>query len=174
MNLLLIELGNYGPIIMIIISWVLLWDKKILCFYYTFCVFINAILNIILKGLIQEPRPSFDSEKVKLATNYYAKKYFFQNGIPFNMFGMPSGHAQTSFFTTIFMYLALKQKNIFYIFLVFSLFICYQRVYCEFHSIKQVIVGSIVGSIFGYLVYQFAKNKVKGKIREKRDDYGPI
>ena len=95
------DFGEYGPIILIFLSWYLLWDNKKLFVYYTIGIFINAILNIILKGIIQEPRPLFDAEKVKLATTH-AKTFFYQNGIPFNIFGMPSGHAQTSFFTTIF------------------------------------------------------------------------
>jgi membrane-associated phospholipid phosphatase len=169
-----IELGNYGPLILILLSWYLLWDNKTLLFYYTFGIFINSILNVLLKGLIQEPRPIFDERKIKLAITPYAKQYFFQNGIPYHVFGMPSGHAQTSFFTTIFIYLAFKQSNLFLVYLLFSLFICYQRIYMEFHSIKQIMVGSIVGSTMGYLVYKLAKSKIKGRIREKMDDYGPI
>jgi len=39
---------------------------------------------------------------------------------------------------------------------------------------SQVIVGGIVGTAFGYLVYQFAREKIKNRIREKPDDDGPI
>ena len=173
MNSSLIELGNNATLIFGVASWYLLWDKKTLLFYYTVGAFINHILNVILKGLIQEPRPLFDEVKVKLATTSYAKQFFFQNGIPFHVFGMPSEHAQVSFFATSFIYLALKQSNIFVVYLLFSLFVCYQRIYMEFHSIKQVMVGSIVGSIMGYLVYKLSKSKIKGIIREKADDNGP-
>ena len=170
---ILYELGSYGPIILILLSWYLLWDHKNLFFYFNVGLITNSILNTILKGLIQEPRPLFDSKKIKLMATH-AKDYFFQNGIPFDIYGMPSGHAQAAFFTTIFVYLTLKHNNLLYLYILFSLIICYQRVKYQFHSISQVIVGAIVGSSFAYIVYELAREKIKGKIREKPDDDGPI
>jgi membrane-associated phospholipid phosphatase len=170
---ILYEFGEYGPIILIILSWYLLWNNKYLFFYYNIGIFLNSILNLILKGIIQEPRPMFDNKKVDLVkTN--AKHYFFQNGIPFDIFGMPSGHAQMSFFTTIFIYLSLEHINLFYLYTVYSIIICYQRVQYEYHSISQVIVGSIVGTVFGYYIYKLTREKIKGKISEKPDDNAPV
>ena len=169
---ILYEFGEYGPIILIFLSWYLLWNNENLFFYYNVGIFSNAVLNLILKGIIQEPRPMFDDKKISLMkTN--AKSYFYKNGIPFDVFGMPSGHAQMSFFTTIFIYLSLKHTNLLYFYLIYSIFICYQRVKFDYHSISQVIVGSLVGTAFGYYVYQLAREKIKGKIREKPDDNGP-
>ena len=170
---ILYELGEYGPIILILISWYLLWDHKNLFFYYNIGIFSIAILNLILKGIIQEPRPMFDSKKISLA-KIHAKQYFFQNGIPFDIFGMPSGHAQMSFFTSVFIYLSLKHTNLLYFYLAFTILICYQRVKFDYHTILQVFVGGIVGSLFAYFVYQLAREKIKGKIRERLDDNGPI
>lgn len=170
---ILYEFGEYGPIILIFLSWYLLWNNKNLFFYYTVGIFTNAIINIILKGIIQEPRPLFDAKKVNLM-KIHAKHYFFQNGIPFDIFGMPSGHAQATFFSTIFIYLSLKQKNLLYIYIPLSLLTCYQRVKFEYHTISQVIIGSLVGALFAYFVYIFAREKIKGKIKEKPDDNAPI
>ena len=170
---ILYEFGGYSPVVLIVLSWYLLWEHKNLFFYYNVGLLANAVLNIVLKGLIKEPRPMFDSKKLKLMTTH-AKEYFFQNGIPFDMYGMPSGHAQMAFFTTMFVYLSLKHTNLLYLYLLFSLFICYQRVKTQYHSISQVVVGAIVGSGFAYIVYQLAREKIKGKIREREDDYGPV
>ena len=63
------HLGSHGPFILIILSIYLLWDHKILLFYYVIGIFVNMILNIILKGIIQEPRPIFDDKKVSLEIN---------------------------------------------------------------------------------------------------------
>jgi membrane-associated phospholipid phosphatase len=104
----------------------------------------------------------------------HAKDYFFQNGIPFDIYGMPSGHAQAAFFITTFLYLSLKHTNLLYLCIVFSLIICYQRVKFEFHSISQVIVGSVLGSVIAYIFYQQAREKIKGRVREREDDDGPI
>ena len=49
-----------------------------------------------------------------------------------------------------------------------------QRISYNYHTLFQVIVGGFVGSGFGYLLYNLAKNKMKNIIREKPDDYGPI
>ena len=170
---ILYELGSYGPILLIILSWYSLWEHKNLFFYFNVGLFANSILNLILKGIIQEPRPMFDSKKIKLLTTH-ASDYFFQNGILFDIYGMPSGHAQASFFITVFIYLSLKHTNLLYLCILFSLLICYQRVKFNFHSISQVIVGGIIGSGFAYIVYQLARENIKGKIMEKLDDYGPI
>lgn len=170
---ILYELGAYGPIILIILSWYLLWDNKNLFFYYTVGIFANSILNLIFKGIIQEPRPMFDNKKVRLLRTH-GKEAFYQNGIPFDIFGMPSGHAQTSLFSTVFVYLALKKTNILYIYIPLTLLTCYQRVKFEYHTVSQIIVGSITGASFAYFVYQLAREKIKNKIREKPDDNGPV
>jgi len=170
---ILYELGSYGPILLILLSWYSLFDHKNLLFYFNIGLFTNTILNFILKGIIQEPRPMFDSKKIKLMA-LHAKDYFFQNGIPFDIYGMPSGHAQMSFYITVFVYLSLKHANLLYLYIFFSLLICYQRVKYNYHSISQVIVGSILGSVFAYIVYQQAQEKMKGRIREREDDNGPI
>ena len=49
-----------------------------------------------------------------------------------------------------------------------------QRVVSNHHSILQVCVGATIGSITGYLFYYIANEKVKGQIRVKPDDFGPI
>lgn len=170
---ILYEFGAYGPIILILLTWYLLWDNKNLFFYYTVGIFANAILNIIFKGIIQEPRPMFDDKKVRLLKTH-GKEYFYQSGIPFDIFGMPSGHAQASFFSTVFIYLVFKQNNLLYIYIPLTLLTCYQRVKFDYHSISQVIVGGITGTAFGYFVYQLAIEKIKNRIREKPDDDGPI
>jgi membrane-associated phospholipid phosphatase len=169
----LYEFGEYGPLILLIISWCLLWNSKNLFFYFNIGVFINVIINIILKGLIQEPRPVFDTKKVSLAKTH-AKELFYKSGIPFDMFGMPSCHAQTAFYITMFTYLCFQKSGLLYFYLPFSLFICYQRYHLNYHSISQLIVGSTIGSIIGYIMYQLARDKIKGKIREKPDDNAPV
>lgn len=170
---ILYELGGYGPLLLIFLSWYLLWDHKILFFYFNIGLFASAVLNLIFKGIIQEPRPMFDSKKIKLMTTH-AKDYFFQNGVPFDIYGMPSGHSQAVFFMTTFIYLSLKHTNLLYLYVVFSLLICYQRVKFDYHSISQVVVGATVGIFFAYSVYQLAREKIKGKIRERENDFGPV
>jgi membrane-associated phospholipid phosphatase len=49
-----------------------------------------------------------------------------------------------------------------------------QRVIDNHHTILQVIVGSLVGCIVGYVAYKMAQTNMEGKKTAKRDDYGPI
>jgi len=167
------EFGRYGPLILFFLSMFILWNNNNLFFYYIIGIFVNTILNLILKGIIKQPRPLEDVNKFNLALTR-GKRFLFNDGIPFNIFGMPSGHAQNVLFSTIFIFLSTKQYNLLYVYLLFSLLIILQRVVFNYHTILQVIIGAIVGSLFAYFVYYLAREKIKGHITEKKDDNGPI
>jgi len=164
--------GQYGPLVLRTYSCYLLWDKSNLFFYYIVGIFINAILNLIIKGIIQEPRPSEDLKTFELSLKN-GSRFLFKDGIPHDIFGMPSGHTQSSLFSTIFIFLSLKKLNILRVYLIISFIIMSQRVAFNHHTIPQVIVGAIVGGLFGYFMFYMAQNKLMGVIREKIDDYGP-
>ena len=165
--------GGYVPLILLFYSFFLLWDKGNLLFYYTVGIFINSILNIILKGIIQQPRPSDDPKLFHLALKH-GKQHIFKDYIPYNVFGMPSGHAQSSLFSTVFVYLSLGKINILWMYLLVSFITMCQRVVYKYHTLLQVVVGAIVGGLLGYYVFHLAEQKIKGKIREKPDDNAPI
>ena len=98
-------------------------------------------------------------------------------------YGMPSGHSQTAW--TVATYLICKiiqnfktTKNINntknttvfdYIWLILSfsiilssaIYISYSRVYIEgCHTIQQVIVGGLLGILFGYFIYYFENDAI--------------
>jgi membrane-associated phospholipid phosphatase len=167
------EFGYHGLNFLIILSMYLLWNNNNMFFFYIIGIICDLILNIVLKSIIQQPRPNFDSKQLQLALKNN-KRYIYKDGIPYDLFGMPSRHASTAFFSTIFVYLALRQTNWLYVYLIIDAMIMYQRVTSNDHSISQIIVGAFVGACLAYVVYQFAENKIKGHIREKPDDFGPI
>jgi membrane-associated phospholipid phosphatase len=167
------DFGNYGPVILFFLSLFLLWDNHNLFFYYTVGIFVNTVLNLILKAIIQQPRPTEDVKKFNLALTH-GKRFLFKDGIPFDIFGMPSGHSQSVFFSTIFIFLSLREENLLYFYTLYSLLIISQRIVFNYHTILQVIIGAIVGSLFAYFVYYLAREKIKGHITEKKDDNGPI
>jgi len=165
--------GKYGPVILNFISFFLLWNKENLFFYYTIGIFVNSLVNLILKGLFKAPRPSEDIKLFNLAVKN--DKYFtYKNGIPYDIFGMPSGHAQSSLYSTVFIYLSIKNINILLLYSLISFITCIQRVYYKHHSILQIIVGAIVGAIFGYFIYYLSQKNLQGTIKEKPDDYAGI
>jgi membrane-associated phospholipid phosphatase len=166
------EIGNYGPIILKLYSLYLLWGKDNLIAYYLIGSVINIILNLILKGLLQQPRPSEDPKQFALALKH-GKRFIFKNGIPYDIFGMPSGHAQSCFFSTVFVFLSMKKYNLLFIYLLISLITIYQRVKYNYHTVWQVLIGAFIGMLFGYCMYFLLQQKLKGLIREKPDDDAP-
>jgi membrane-associated phospholipid phosphatase len=166
---LIYEIGNYGPFILFFYSLFLLFEKRNLLNYYIIGIFLNTILNLILKVTLQQPRPSEDPKTFYLALKK-GKHFLFNNGIPFDIFGMPSGHTQSSIFSTTFVFLSTKKYNSLMIYVLLSLITMYQRVKYNFHTIFQVFVGSLVGFLFGFLFYYLSQEKIKGLIREKKDD----
>jgi len=168
-----VEIGSYGPNIIILLSMYLLWDHNNFFFFYIIGLICDTILNIILKGIIQQPRPSYDSKELQLALKNN-KRFIYKDGLYYDFFGMPSGHASSAMFSTMFVYFALKKTNWLYLYLLLSCIIMIQRVMSNDHSIVQVIIGALVGTGVAYIVYQFAEKKIMGRIREKRDDFGPI
>ena len=168
-----LKIFAYGPFFLIILSWFLLWNKNTLFFYYTIGLFLDTILNLVLKGLFKHPRPSADPQKFNLAITH-GKRFLFKDGMPYDIFGMPSGHSQSVLFSTVFMYFALKDKKIIYIYLIISLLTIIQRIYSYNHTLFQTIVGAFIGSLVGYLMFFLSGQKLTGIITEKLDDFGPI
>jgi len=167
------KFGRIGPLVLFFSSVCLLWNKQNLLYYYLFGFFLNTILNLVLKGIIKEPRPLEDPKLFNIALKHSIKLKFI-NGYPHGIFGMPSGHAQSAFFSTIFIYLSLKNIKISLIYFFISLLIIYERVLFKDHSVLQVIAGSLVGILFGSFIYYMARQKIIGKLIAKKDDDGPI
>jgi membrane-associated phospholipid phosphatase len=165
-------IGIHGPVILLIFSIFLLKNKDTLLFYYLVGIFCNVILNLVLKALIKSPRPDEDPDKFELAIKHLNRT--FKDGVPFNIFGMPSGHTQNALFSTIFIYFAFRSKKLFFFYLLISFITLCQRVISRDHTLSQVIVGSFIGAFVAYYAYYLAQEKLKGKIRERKDDYGPI
>ena len=165
--------GRYGPSILFLFSVILLWNKTNYLTYYVYGFILNALLTLILKGIIKQPRPSEDPKEFNLAIKN-GHRFIFKNGIPYDIFGMPSGHSNSALFTSVFVFLSLKDFKILSGFLIMSLLIMSQRVVDNRHTVFQVIVGASIGALCAYLFYYFSQSKLKGKIEEKPDDNGPL
>jgi len=87
-------------------------------------------------------------------------------------FGMPSGHSILAFFVSVYLILYIFNINfsefrnptiikiiyliISLLLIVLSVFIGYTRIFiAKCHTIQQVIVGSIIGSLLGYLTHRY-------------------
>lgn len=98
---------------------------------YVVLSFINVILNTLLKISIKEERP--------LPTIKYGK---------YQQYGMPSGHSMFVWFSLLYNF-KFNFTHIFFLFL--ALLSNLQRITTRLHSKKQVMVGSILGSIYGII-----------------------
>ena len=139
-SIIFTNFGRLGPIILIVFASYLLWKKSNLFFYYQVGVITSAILNLILKGILQYPRPSEDLKEFNLAikNGHY---FVFKNGIPYDIFGMPSGHSQCAMFTVTYIFLSLKNLKISLVFLFMALLTMAERIVDNHHTFMQVVVG---------------------------------
>ena len=167
------KLGEFGPLILILYAILLLKEKYQYFFYFIYGYFLNILLNLFLKGLIQQPRPLDDNKLFHIALKN-GKRFIFKNGLPHDIFGMPSGHAQSSLYTTTFIYLVFKNYTILAPFIIISFITLCQRVTSKMHTLTQIIAGSIVGILFSYFVYYMANKKTKGILKEKPDDHAVL
>jgi len=101
-------------------------------------VFSSAV-NTVLKKLIKQPRPAGS-----VKTGH----------------GMPSDHAQFSFFFVVYVSAWMWQRvrlsrvakaQLLALLLVTSVIVCWSRVHLGVHSFAQVVAGAITGSILGWL-----------------------
>ena len=167
------NMGKFGPVILFIISIFLLRKKPNFLAYYVFGLFLNGLLILVLKGIFKQPRPSEDLQLFNLAVKE-SKRFNFDNGYPYDIFGMPSGHSSYVLFSTIFIYLVFKNPNILLIYLLLSINTLRQRVISNNHTIIQVIAGAFVGILFSYFIFYMAQEKIMGKLLLKKDDNGPM
>ena len=173
MFILFQKIGQYGPLILLIITIILLRNKYNLLFYYILFLFVNFFLNLFLKGILQCPRPSIDKQNFDLMIKN-KERFMYKHGIPYDIYGMPSGHSQSVILSTIFIYSALHDVKITMLYLVVSLITISERVIDNHHTCSQVIVGSVVGLILGYIAFNMAVKNMEGKKTAKKDDFGPI
>ena len=148
--------GSYGPIILFIISLILLFNTKTFLYIYFLGFVISSIFNFIIKGIIKQKRPFKD----------FKTKIIKESRLGNEIYGMPSGHSQSVMFSTLFVFRALKNDLITFIYLIISGTTMWQRVYNYSHSLLQILIGGTIGSLFGYYAYKYSK-KVTKKMEKK-------
>jgi len=150
-------LGEKGTLILFFSSIYLLYTKSTFVTIYIIGFVIDVISNYMLKGVFKQPKPNED---------IHIFNALLQNDKinDFDRFGMPSGHSNSAFFSTIYIYYALKNTKITLFYLLLSMITMYEKVVNNNeHSIVQVLVGALIGSILGYGCYLYAEDKITKK-----------
>jgi membrane-associated phospholipid phosphatase len=160
-------IGLYAPIILFIFTIFLLRNMKTFLSVFVAGFLFNNLLNIVLKLLIKEPRPSKDQKAIEIGVVNGAR-------IGFDKFGMPSGHAQNGGFCFTFITMVLNNPFVSTLFLIISVISLFQRYLYNNHTILQLGVGFIVGSIVALFAYRIANQYIVGSTQIKKDEYGPI
>jgi len=124
----------------------------------------NEILNMILKRLFQQPRPDEERKDIFNMEIKYGEK------IDSNRYGMPSRHAQSVFYSTVFVQLVLKKPWITVVYFCISLLTLYERKESNKHYITQLMAGSMIGIIVGYAIYHYGSRSIPKKAYIKPDD----
>jgi len=134
-------IGFFGPTILLCMGIIVLWKQSKYFYGYVLFYVINTLINKLLKRAIREPRPKDGKNIMDFEKNIY-------EGI--EEYGMPSGHAQSCFYSLTYLYLVKENP----IWLIMELFIAsltiYQRWSYNRHTAKQLLVGSIVGVVVGW------------------------
>ena len=144
---LLLYTGYFGPYILAVLSLFTFLHRKMLLFGVISGFFVNQYLNADLKRLYREPRPS---QRYHYIATDFTEKVISASTLGVQEYGMPSGHSQNVWFFTSFMYFSLKSLPLTALFATISCLTGIQRVLYKNHTIKQVLMGAMVGGLFGY------------------------
>jgi len=115
--------------------------------FLIFCVGkgLNIILNEQLKERIREPRPRYQVPYI----DHMSKNS--------HVWGMPSGHAQGCFYAFVFLWLAGGSPFWLFVSFVVCGLTLIQRWKFRRHTVEQLGVGSLVGTVFAYGLYTLGK-----------------
>lgn len=113
--------------------------KKIFIIIFAFILF--RLIGEFLKNGIAAPRPCWDPAHPALVH------------CP-DSFSLPSGHALGAFMLAIFLSLIFRIRQIWPISLILAILIALSRYFTGVHTILDITVGSILGIIFGLLLWK--------------------
>ena len=160
------NIGLYGPHILGVSSLFILRNKPTWLIAYIAGYIVNILLNIILKLLFKHPRPD---ENLPV---FYAKQN--KGLIQYDRYGMPSGHAQSTLFSTVYIWFSTKNYWITLAYFFVSCLSIYHRLKFNSHDILQITVGAIIGIIIACITAIYVKRLIPGILRAKPDDNGPF
>ena len=161
-------IGFFGPFIAMAIATVCLMGKTSYLGVYFIGLLASTLLNVVLKLLIRQPRPEEDTRIFNLELSHGKR-------IGFDRYGMPSAHAQSVFYTLVFLSLVLKKKIILMLLMAaLAIITCVQRIVYKNHTVAQVVIGALIGTLMGWLFFHYGARMITGKLRAKGDDDAPF
>ena len=136
-------IGYYGPVILFGMTFYCLIERTPYLIVFTLGSILNAFLNTILKSIFREPRPTNQIPFLEHEDILHIQQY-----------GFPSGHAQAAFFSLAFLFFANGPVSVVYCMSFIAVITLYQRWKYRRHSVKQLLLGAVVGTgVAWILVY---------------------
>lgn len=134
-------IGYYGPVILFALTFYYLLKRPTYLIIFTIGSIANTFLNRALKSAWREPRPRGQIE-------FIDHKYLTGP----EQYGLPSGHAQASFFALAFLFFSNGPQAVLYTMSLLCAVTLYQRWVYRRHTIKQLALGSLIGTLFAYIL----------------------
>jgi membrane-associated phospholipid phosphatase len=129
------------------------------------------VKTLPILGLGERPINDYVTDKVGYLDKYAGEA---------KLFGMPSGHSQSAWFFYAFGMLYLFDKTYksqsrsnwviitLLLMTAIAIFISYSRVYKNYHTTQQVILGGIIGFVMGVGGYILTKYIIDGRLSIKK------
>ena len=123
------------------------WMKFILLLLFTALVFAftDQISAGIIKPLVQRPRPSHDGsimDRLHFVNDYHGGAY-----------GFVSSHAANCFGLAVWVSCLYKRRSLVTAMMLYAVLNCYSRIYLGVHFPGDIICGTILGILCGWLGY---------------------
>jgi membrane-associated phospholipid phosphatase len=132
-------IGYYGPVILFALTFFYLIKRPPYLMMFTLGSIANTFLNRTLKSTWREPRPRGQIDFIDHNHLTGPEQY-----------GLPSGHAQASFFALAFLFFSKGPQAVIYTMALLCILTLYQRWKYRRHTIKQLALGSLIGALFAY------------------------
>jgi membrane-associated phospholipid phosphatase len=141
--------GHYGPVLLFTITFYCLIERTPYLIAFSLGSILNIFLNKFLKTFVKEPRPRGQIPFIDHDHLIGSEQY-----------GFPSGHAQASFFALAFLFFANGPISVIYAMSFVCLLTLYQRWKYRRHTVKQLVFGSLFGTMFAYIVVMFTQQNL--------------
>lgn len=150
------QIGRYGPVILAIMTLYLTWGLDFTSKTFSVMFVMDQLVNNSIKLIFRQRRPGINGQIFSALAEHPNEAV---NKPKYNSMtsGMPSGHAESAAFSLMFIILTFNNIYISLIFSIFFLWTCIQRVLYRKHYIDQVIVGTLIGSIMGYITHKIVR-----------------
>lgn len=147
------KIGHYAPIFIFCLIVFLLQTRQYYCIAYPIGCFINMLINNILKNLIKQKRPP-NPINASFDPNEYYEKWSNE------YYGMPSGHSQFMSFSLSYLFLVSSTQygSLLLLMAFITIITVSERWLWKRHTIEQIVVGLLLGSIVAYVYIALIKH----------------